>query len=175
MRSLRFLLWPSVVGLLVAYCLVDIPIVKAAIVIAISVGATAFAIHGAHARRGNRTFLLIALALGLWAAAWIWWEATIVATGAVPNTTSVSNFLFLGGSGALVAALVATLSRQEQSLVGVLDVATIAASLFVVAWSAFLHKYTTLSLPALGRAVSIAYGACDVLLVAAGVRLLLAP
>jgi PAS domain S-box-containing protein len=171
----RLVLWLVVAVLIVAYCVVGLPIVKAAIMIAISVGAAASAIHGARARKGNRSLLLIALALGLWAAGWIWWEATIVMTGAVPDTTSLSNLLFLGGSGALLAALVAKLCRREQSLVGLLDVATIAASLFVVAWAALLHRYTTLPLPAFGRAVSIAYGASDVLLVAAGVRLLLAP
>ncbi len=175
MRSLRFVSWPGIAVLIVAYCVVDLSIVKAAIMIAVSVGATGFAIRGARARKGNRTFLLIVLALGLWAAGWVWWEATIVATGAVPNATSLSNALFLGGSGALVAALVATLWRREQSLVSLLDVATIGASLFVVAGATLLHKYTSVSLPELGRVVSIAYGTSDVLLVAAGVRLLLAP
>jgi PAS domain S-box-containing protein len=171
----RFVLWLIILVLIVAYCVVDVPSVKAAIMIAISVGAAGVAIHGARARKGNRTFLLIVLALGLWAAGWIWWEVTIVATGAVPDTTSLSNLLFLGGSSALIAALVATLCRRERSLVGLLDVATIGASLFVVAWAALLHRYTTLPLPVAGRAVSIAYGTSDVLLVAAGVRLLLAP
>jgi PAS domain S-box-containing protein len=54
-------------------------------------------------------------------------------------------------------------------------VSTIAASLLVVAWASLLHKYTTGSLPAFGRGLQIAYGGFDVLLVAAGLRLLVAP
>jgi PAS domain S-box-containing protein len=171
----RIMLWLVPAVLIGAYSVIDHPIVKAAIVIAVSVGATGFAVHGARARRGSRIYLLIVAALGLWAAGWIGWQATILATGAPPTTSSLDNLLFLGGSVALFLALVATLCRREQSLVGLLDVATIGASLFVVAWATLLHKYTSVSLPGVGRVVSIAYGTSDVLLVAAGVRLLLAP
>jgi PAS domain S-box-containing protein len=114
-------------------------------------------------------------ALGLWAAGWIGWQGTILATGAVPSTSSLYNLLFLGGDAALVLALVLALCRRERSLVGLLDVSTIAASLLVVAWASLLHEYSTGSVPALGRGFQIAYGTFDVLLVAAGLRLLVAP
>jgi len=93
----------------------------------------------------------VAPALGLWAAGWIGWQGTILATGAVPTTSSLDNLLFLAGDAALVLALVVALCRRERSLVGLLDVSTIAASLLVVAWASLLHDYTTGSLPTLGR------------------------
>ena len=171
----RIVLWLVPAALIAAYCAIDRPVVKAAIVIVVSAGATCFAVCGARARRGNRTYLLIVAALGLWAAGWAGWQATLLATGAVPATSSLDNLLFLGGDAALVLALVVALCRRERSLVGLLDVSTIAASLLVVAWASLLHDYTTLSLPALGRGFQLAYGAFDVLLVAAGLRLLVAP
>ena len=167
--------WLVPAVLIAAYGVIDRPIVKATVMIGVSVGATCFALRGARARKGNRIYLLIVVALGLWAAGWIGWQATILATGAPPTTSSLDNLLFLGGSAALILALVAVLCRREGSLVGLLDVSTIAASLLVVAWASLLHKYTTVSLPPFGRAVQIAYGTSDVLLVAAGLRLLLAP
>ncbi len=177
----RYVLYAATAAPIAAYCAIDSPIVKAALVIAVSVGATGVAVRGARARTGSRTHLLVVLALALWAAAWIGWEATILATGAPPTPSSLVNLLFLGGTSALVVALVAALCRREQSLVGLLDVSTIAASLLVVAWVWFLQDYTTLSdtttlsLPVFGRVVQIAYGVLDVLLVAAALRSLMAP
>jgi PAS domain S-box-containing protein len=171
----RIVLWLVPAVLIAAYCVIDRTVVQAAIMIAVSVGATYFAAREVRARRGNRTYQLIVVALGLWAAGWIGWQGTILATGAVPATSSLDNVLFLGGDAALVLALVVALCRRERSLVGLLDVSTIAASLLVVAWASLLHEYTIGSLPALGRALQIAYGGFDVLLVAAGLRLLVAP
>jgi PAS domain S-box-containing protein len=172
----RYLLWTAAATLIAAYCAIDHPIAKAALVIGVSVGATAVALRGARAARTrDRTFLLIVLALALWAAGWIGWESTILATGTPPTPSSLVNVLFLGGSGALFLALVAAMCRRERSLVGLLDVSTIAASLLVVAWVWLLHDYTTLSLPVFGRVVQIGYGVLDVLLVAAALRSLVAP
>ncbi|MDP9261350.1 MAG: PAS domain-containing sensor histidine kinase [Actinomycetota bacterium] len=166
-------LWLVPAVLIVAYCVFDRTIAQAAIVIGMSTGATYVALRGA--RRGNRTYWLIVAALGLWAAGWIGWQGTILATGSVPTTSSLDNLLFLGGDAALLLALVVALCRRERSLVGLLDVSTIAASLLVVAWASLLHKYTAGSLPKFGRGLQIAYGTFDVLLVAAGLRLLVAP
>jgi PAS domain S-box-containing protein len=171
----RIVLWSATAVLIAAYCVADGPIVKAALVITLSVGATCFAVRGARLRTGNRTFLLIGLALGLWSAGWIGWEGAILATGAPPTPSSLVNLLFIAAYSALFLALVAALCRREQSLLGLLDVATIAASLLVVAWASLLHDYTTRSLPGFGSAVQITYGTLHVLLVAAGVRLLVAP
>jgi PAS domain S-box-containing protein len=171
----RILLWLVPAVLIVAYCVFDRPIAQAAIVIGMSSSATYVALRGGRARRGNRTYWLIVVALGLWAAGWIGWQGTILATGSVPATSSLDNLLFLGGDAALLLALVVALCRRERSLVGLLDVSTIAASLLVVAWASLLHKYTGGSLPKFGRGLQIAYGAFDVLLVAAGLRLLVAP
>ena len=171
----RIVLWLVLPVLIAAYCVIDRPVVQAVIMVGASVGATCFALSRARTRRGNRTYLLMVVALGLWAAGWIGWQGTILATGAVPTTSSLDNLLFLGGDAALVLALVVALCRRERSLVGLLDVSTIAASLLVVAWASLLHDYTTGSLPAIGRGFQIAYGTFDVLLVAAGLRLLVAP
>jgi PAS domain S-box-containing protein len=171
----RIALWLVLAVLIAAYCVIDDPIVQAAIMVGVSVGATCVALRGARARRGNRVYLLIVVALGLWAAGWIGWQGTILATGAIPMPSSLYNLLFLVGDAALVLALVVELRRRERSLVGLLDVSTLSASLLVVAWASLLHEYTTGSLPALGRGFQIAYGTFDVLFVAAGVRLLVAP
>jgi PAS domain S-box-containing protein len=171
----RIVLWLVLAVLIVVYCVFDRAAVQAAIVIGMSAGATYVALRGARARRGNRTYWLIVAALGLWAAGWIGWQGTILATGSVPGTSSLDNLLFLGGDAALLLALVVALCRRERSLVGLLDVSTIAASLLVVAWASLLHKYTAGSLPKFGRGLQIAYGVFDVLLVAAGLRLLVAP
>ena len=169
----RILLWLVPAVLIVVYCVFDRTIAQAAIVIGMSTGATYVALRGA--RRGNPTYWLIVAALGLWAAGWIGWQGTLLATGSVPTTSSLDNLFFLGGDAALLLALVVALCRRERSLVGLLDVSTIAASLLVVAWASLLHKYTHGSLPKFGRGLQIAYGAFDVLLVAAGLRLLVAP
>src|SRR6266704_5443716 len=118
----RFVLWLVIAVLIAAYCVIDLAIVKAAIVIGLSVGATGFAVREARGRKVNSAFGPLVLALGLWAAGWIGWEATILATGTPPSTSSLVNLLFLGGSSALVVALVTALCRREQSLLGLLDV-----------------------------------------------------
>jgi PAS domain S-box-containing protein len=171
----RLVLWLFLAVLIAVYCVFDRPVVQAVIMVGASAGAVCVAVRGARARRGNRTFSLIVAALGLWAAGWIGWQSAILATGAVPTTSSLDNLLFLGGDAALLLALVVALCRRERSLVGLLDVSTIAASLFVVAWASLLDDYTSASMPELGRAFQIAYGTFDVLLVAAGLRLLVAP
>ncbi len=173
MRRIALRLVPAVV--IAAYCVIDRPVPQAAIVIGVSLAATGLAVRGVRARRRNHTYLLIVVALALWAAGWIGWQGSILATGVVPATSSLDNLLFLGGDAALLLALVVALCRREKSLVGLLDVSTIAASLLVVAWASLLYKYATGSLPALGRGLQIAYGVLDVMLVAAGLRLLVAP
>jgi two-component system sensor histidine kinase/response regulator len=170
-----YLLWAASAALIAAYCLIDVPIVKAALVVGLSVVAMAFAAWSAPAGKLTRVYLLTVTALGLWAAGWIGWEVAIVANGAPPTASSLVNLLFLGGSFALFLALLAALCDPEGRAVGVLDVATIAASLLVVAWAAILHNYTSASLSDLETAVQIAYAVVDVLLVAAALRLLVAP
>src|SRR5207253_6628047 len=81
----RIVLWLVLAVLIAAYCVIDNPIVKAAIVISLSLGATCVAgraARGRKASKANGTYVLIVVALGLWAAGWVGWEGTILATGA---------------------------------------------------------------------------------------------
>jgi PAS domain S-box-containing protein len=164
--------------LLIALFCVDTGVLTQSIVVVLlTSGAAVYAALGLRRVPARRRPFAIAMtvALSLWALAWALWQGAILLHGTPPPPESVVNVFFLAGSLALFVALVLELAQGEQSAVAILDVATIAASLFVVVWTVLLERYAGAALPLLGRATQIDYAVTDMLLVAASLRLLITP
>jgi two-component system cell cycle response regulator len=121
-------------------------------------------------------WMLLGIGQLLWGVAQTFWQAQVLTTGNTPAPDELKAFFFQPSYPIVVLALILIIRRLDASVTGPLDVAILASAVFVFAWSHLLADYlSAAAIPILGEVGQIAYAVFDVLILAAVLRLLVAP